>query len=802
MIDQATSPPSTNLQQNQSQNQPEPKKSKKLLIISIFLVLFSLSLFLVKLYFSQKNKFNNNSQTLSSQLPNLFADFKLEKSIFTPSIQPYTIGLSSLYNLSSFEKENNQPFSQIQKDTLTKDNFFIINNLDKFYQEEADTNTHRYDDWTDLYSDIGGGSIDTRAPENSVFITSDFLLHVYHKLLEKEFEHIEQKEFYPKLLQITDKLLEASISQQNTASDQQNKQSFSRIAAFFAIPKVILDSAYQEFSSENLADTQSDTEHAILTNLDQLEKILPKEAYQLAKQELELILKAEAIQLSPLFGDLLNEADLFILTDYTQFNPRSHYNKNSVLRSYFKAMMWYGRTNFVLKSNPLTQDAINISLLVNQTGVFSDWEDISLPISFFVGQSDDLGLQQYLSSINQSDNNKLKVDDELINQVKTKLETYPGPQIMSSAIYGDKVFDLTKEELQAKTKGFRFMGQRFTPDAFIFTTLTQGDEKSDPETGESLPSMTTPLMVMSVFGNSTADQLTNQWIQNSAPNSKNVLNNRLNYLKKYFNDKNETEWTQNIYWSWLYTIKSLFKDYPSLTGYPMFMKNNAWANKTLQTSLGSWTELKHDTLLYAKQSYAEKGAGGEVPEIPPVPKGYIEPNIEFFDRLITLTQMSMEGLNSRGLLNNEFIGRNEKFIEALKFFRTFAINQLENQNISDDDFETLRTKAGRLGYQILGPLPGEQYIEDHVRSALIADIHTDFPGGEILYVANGIPNYIYVAVNDINGIRLTKGLVFSYYEFTQPIGKRLTDQDWRSLNYTQDKSQLPALPDWNSTLIK
>ncbi|MBU1071016.1 DUF3160 domain-containing protein, partial [Patescibacteria group bacterium] len=507
------------------------------------------------------------------------------------------------------------------------------------------------------------------------------------------------------------------------------------------------------------------------------------------------------VQPSPLFGNLQDEVDLSIQTDYTQFNPRSHYNKNSILRSYFKVMMWYGRTNFDLKSDPLTRDAINISLLVNQTDLLNTWEDVSLPISFFVGRSDDLGIHEYLTSINQSSVGKVKVDDKLISKVKTYLEKQPGPQIMSSAVYGDEVFNLTKEELQAKTKGFRFMGQRFTPDAFIFTTLTQGDEKPDPETGEKLPSMTTPLMAMSVFGGAIADPLVDQWIQEKAPQSKNVLNNRLGYLKQYFDEKDETEWTQNIYWAWLYTIKSQFKDYLNLAGYPMFMKNNAWAQKSLQTALGSWTELKHDTLLYSKQSYAEMGAGGNA-EIPPVPKGYVEPNIDFLDRLIALVEMSKEGLSNRDLLGNEFVGRNEKLIEALRFFRTIAIKQLENEKISDDDFEILRIRAGRLGYQILGPLPGEQYTEDHVRSALIADIHTDFLGSEVLYVATGIPNYIYVAVSDDNGTRLTRGLVFSYYEFTKPIGKRLTDQDWRSINYSQDKTQLPALPDWNSSLIK
>jgi len=38
--------------------------------------------------------------------------------------------------------------------------------------------------------------------------------------------------------------------------------------------------------------------------------------------------------------------------------------------------------------------------------------------------------------------------------------------------------------------------------------------------------------------------------------------------------------------------------------------------------LGSWTELKHDTILYAKQVMAEMGGGG--PQTPP--HGYVEPN--------------------------------------------------------------------------------------------------------------------------------------------------------------------------------
>jgi hypothetical protein len=308
-------------------------------------------------------------------------------------------------------------------------------------------------------------------------------------------------------------------------------------------------------------------------------------------------------------------------------------------------------------------------------------------------------------------------------------------------------------------------------------------------------------MVMSVLGNNTAKPFLDNWISQNALESDKVIAKFMNLLSDTFAKTDQSIWTQNIYWGWLYTIKSLF-DYPSSTqGYPVFMTKDLWQRKNLAASLGSWTELKHDTLLYAKQSYAELGGGSELGDPLPIPKGYVEPNIEFFDRLLALSNMTYQGLNSRELLDPSFSGKNDKFIESLQFFKDIAVKQLQNETITDEEFEKLRLLPGQLDYVVM-PLPGAQAIEDNARSALIADVHTDAKLGQILYQANGIPNYIYVAVKDQNGTRLTKGLVFSYYEFTNPLGKRLTDQDWRQINYTQDKSQLPSAPVWLDDLVR
>ena len=730
-----------------------------------------------------------------------FPKFDYQKSVFKASLPDYKISLPELANLKNFEEAIKNKFSDAQTAALTSSNFFTAVNKDEFYGNDPQEMVGRADDWTYLYDDIGGlaGPVN-REPQNSVFVTSDYLLHVYHRLLEKEMEYMEQKNFYVSLKKITDTMLASSIENYNKASSSGDRQSYERVIAYFAVPSAILNSSYNYSQQEGFpADDNSDSKEAILANLDAMKGKIPAASLEKAKSEIELIMDAKDLTKAPILGEEQIKALPGYTEDYTQYNPRSHYRKNPVLRTYFRSMMWYGRQNFLASSTALTGDAVRIASLMQKNELMKDWENIYVATAFLVGQSDDLGLYEYNKAMGNAE-----VNASLIAKVQAEVKTMPGPQIMSSAIIADSVTDSTKEGLQAETKGFRFMGQRFTPDAFVFSTLTQGQEKADLETGETLPSMVTALMPMSIFGSQTADAPLNEWIAANAPDSKKVIAKRMASLKDVFDKTTTDKWTQNIYWGWIYTLKALNQETADKTGYPNFMKAVDWNKKNLQAMLGSWTELKHDTLLYAKQakqSYAEMGGGGEEEKIPPVPKGYVEPNIEFFDRLIPLAKMTKEGLDKRGLLDNEFLGRNDNFLNQLEFYRKIAIAELENQKITDEDFEKLRLAPGDLD-SVIQVLPGESNTEDGARAALIADVHTSIPDMAILYEADGIPNYIYVAVKDANGTRLTKGLVYSYYEFANPLDKRLTDQDWREWIYSTDKSKVPPTPAWSQSLIK
>lgn len=57
---------------------------------------------------------------------------------------------------------------------------------------------------------------------------------------------------------------------------------------------------------------------------------------------------------------------------------------------------------------------------------------------------------------------------------------------------------------------------------------------------------------------------------------------------------------------------------------------------------------------------------------------------------------------------------------------------------------------------------------------------------------------IYVVTPAEGKLVLTKGAVFSYYEFTVPIEKRMTDEEWQRM---LREGRAPPLPKWCESFI-
>lgn len=193
------------------------------------------------------------------------------------------------------------------------------------------------------------------------------------------------------------------------------------------------------------------------------------------------------------------------------------------------------------------------------------------------------------------------------------------------------------------------------------------------------------------------------------------------------NELTKTEVVNNIYHKRLEMLSTLLE--LPLKNAPYFRRDGLYQMKNLVTYLGSYTELKHDTLLYVKQSYAEMGAGGagdcDIYIDPPalsVPKGYIEAEPEFLDALIALTEKTITYTQGTSPVQKDTL---REFSQTLKKLKELSLKQMHNEKISDEDFEWLRIELLKRFQHFVYPMKTlGTASQQEMRGAIIADIFT------------------------------------------------------------------------------
>ncbi len=253
------------------------------------------------------------------------------------------------------------------------------------------------------------------------------------------------------------------------------------------------------------------------------------------------------------------------------------------------------------------------------------------------------------------------------------------------------------------------------------------------------------------------------------------------------------EWAGTVYDAWLHALEPQFAD--RTAAYPDFMQTAAWAAKSLQTGFGSYTELKHDTLLYAKQGTAGEGEGPLPP--PFTPRHFVEPDPVAFGRLAALATLMSDGLDARGLLTETNASLLASYAELAKWLGGIATSELAGEATSDVD----NARLGDFGFELellwyqssdldraAGAVPD---FSDN--AALVSDVFRS--SFFTLELAVGLPETILVIVPDgAGGFQLGVGATYSYYEFWQPVeSPRLTDEEWRQ---TLTDGAQPARPAW------
>jgi hypothetical protein len=673
--------------------------------------------------------------------PALAAEFASYREVpvdFTPAVEPYQVeeGLANVTNREMFY------LSPEAEKLLVENGFVVVPDTEREFFMLYEMN--RYE------------------PVPS-FITTDSLLHNYHLFFSHLLRVVEKEELAPTLKELTQDMLSEAEKQYEALKGTEWENAAARNMAFFAVAGRLLEPDFP----------------------------VPEPVREIVAEELKLIESRAGIQESPVMNMGQNrQAPETLQEDYTQYLPRGHYNSSELLQSYFKAMMWYGRLTFRVKSEDETRSALLMTLALNQGDNARKWDAIYQPTTFFVGKSDDLSYLEYRELLAEiygqgAGLEEIVADQEKWETFKAKAAGLRPPVVNSIPLFEEDI----QPDRTGDTMGFRFMGQRFTLDAAIFQRLVYR-EVGENSRGERrmLPRA---LDIPAALGSEEAYSI----LAEEGETDYRGYRENMGKIREFIAGLGQDTWTQNLYWSWLYTLNPLLTEKGE--GYPSFMTNRAWTRKELNTYLGSWTELKHDTILYAKQVYAEMGGGAEDVD----DRGYVEPNPHLYARLAALVAMTRDGLAARGLLadrDRESLDRLEELALALK---TISEKELSNVPLTDEEYDLIRSYGGQLEHFWLEAMRDEGI--DHRSAiyenpaALVADVATD-PNGRVLQEATGHIFSIYAVVPVEGSLRIARGGVYSHYEFTWPLEQRLTDQEWQEI---LDSGQAPPLAPWTQDFI-
>jgi len=642
--------------------------------------------------------------------------------------------------------------------------------------------------------------------EVPIFITTDSLLHLYHIQFDDTLRSIEEVHFYDDLWQISEAML-AKSKEDYRSSTGDAKEAARRNMAFFSVGLKLLEPRKDqicqggewECSEYNF---EGGYPYSRGEDFERYRFEVPAQVEDEVARELDLIRGNSGFSKSPIFG--YNE-------DYSQYVPRGHYTRSERLKNYFQAMMWYGRMSFLLKGcesscivseENATIQTIEACMIAQNLASDPDsmelWDRIYDVTSFYVGYSDDLGPYEYNEALNGLFDRTFlakHMSQEDVGKLKNVLALYRTPLIYGGTGAGSEACTIdylsTKEQADqclSATAGFRFMGQRFVPDSYIFQNLVfpyagdyTGQEMAftQGQFGRHFPR---GLDVMALLGSERAKVLLDELGDSDYSN----YEAQRVKLEEEFAAFSEEDWKRNLYWSWLYSLKPLLATHN--LGYPTFMQTEAWQDKELTTSLASWTELRHDTILYAKQSYTFVGTG--MPTEPKLVPGYVEPVPEFYIRLLSLTRMTNQNLDDMGLLDPEARRRLDCLESTLARLVQISLAELENRELSDDDYRFINEFGDSLEGMVTN-------VDDaSKKTTIVADVHTDPNSGLVLEEGVGYVRLMAVAYKVPDGrILLGAGPVFSYYEFKQPMSERLTDESWRVIF----KSDPPEDPEWAPT---
>ncbi|MCX4247979.1 DUF3160 domain-containing protein [Paraliomyxa miuraensis] len=494
--------------------------------------------------------------------------------------------------------------------------------------------------------------------------------------------------------------------------------------------------------------------------------------------------------------------------DFSQMKPRGHYEDDPVLQRYFRAMIWLGRTDLAMVLYPpgepvqfnrtALEGAVLLQTLMEDSGALARWDRIDFVLGRIIGERDSMSpadVPQFLADAGIADLSQLaatadeKLRDALI------VGRYGIQRIMSQIMYTNPM-----DPPLRLPRVYQLLGQRFTIDSYVFHNVTY-DRVLDLRSGSKVTRMLPDeLDAQFVLGSNAA-------AQHLAPQLQQYPYQGVLHELRFLVDSHPADfWEANFYNAWLSGIRAL-TNADERPQYPEAMRTAAWQDKALNTRAAARGELRHDTLLYVKQSYSG-GIGCEYPD------AYVEPVPAFYarmERIGVLGRTMMEELDAIGYGLPSATQYFEGWETTMQTLRRIAVKELDQELLSGEEIAFL---GGTIEQEIVGCgevvydgwYPGLFYDPDTVAefAPTIADVHTaptDEAGNErgwVQHMATGHPVLMVLTVPQCDGPRAYVGPISSYYDVLTEGYDRWSDSDWRA---ALDGGSEPARPGWTGSFL-
>ncbi len=630
-----------------------------------------------------------------------------------------------------------------------------------------------------------------------VFITTDTILQTWHLFFDKSLEKIEEYIYYPILKSLTQEMvIKAKKLPYST------NPAVRRALIYCSVAAKLLDSSFTPFLQlDDYADIQ---------------------LYNAIMDEITI---EEAI------STLISNDTRRFIDDFTQYKPRGHYIHSEALQQYFRAYKWLSRIPFffdnyagknLLNTEPteMIESAVYLIWIIKYVQASIDEvESLSINgeemiqyyrefLEVIIGKTHTVHYdhlksicEQINSSTNWNPQDFTQADYQAIQSQILEDSSIPTPQspffidAYSASLISPKAFVIFGEALSLDTYAlehlvYPYAGNRYLPKGLDLPAVCLKSTRAFKHLEDEL-------------------------------NSNPAYNEMLQKMKAEIKEKSPEE-KQSVYWKWVESLGNLVKETPETTIQnpllPDCMKTEAWLDEKLTTVMGSWAQLKHDTILYAKQGYTT---------VCSTPYGYVEPYPKFYHDLTkvlskykilftSINNLGFEAESSGFWWYGIFFGVFEDFESICNQLEAISIKELDNMDLSAEDKDFIKsvyyeTECGSGGPLIEGWL-GEIFkkIIDSTafapfpqsRSSLIADIHTDLNTGNVLHIATGLLEHIVAILPGWdNDDAIAVGPVFSYYEFPVASYKRLTDTDWRGIIYSHINDGLDGIIDNNYSFV-